>query len=242
MYVGAFSFWYFWFRISIGLDGKAKSCCNYQSSRGNTFRGSCWLQLSGVFKPHLVYKPFSERNWCMRYSVGSRRRKPQRSQAPKPKEPVKTRAKPVSRRVTSAGGVVLRQNGGNLEVLLIALKEGRVWSLPKGQVESGERYRQTALREVQEETGIKARILASIGSIRYHFTVKDDGIQTTITKEVHHFLMVYLAGQPTPQKEEVDLAEWCGVPEAFKQLSHHNERDVLKRALTRWEALDSAPR
>lgn len=185
----------------------------------------------------------------MRYSVGSRRRKSKRP-APRPSGPSKPiqthelRPREIDqaaafaagrRRVTSAGGVVLREVGDRLEVLLIAIKEGRVWSLPKGQVEAGERYPQTALREVREETGINAEILAPIGCIRYHFTVKDDGIQTTITKEVHHFLMGYVDGECRPQKEEVDGVDWVPVSEALRRLSHQNERDTVLKALARWE-------
>lgn len=171
----------------------------------------------------------------MRYSVGSRRRRPKRGMA----GGNGPQALPQSRRrVTSAGGVVLRERAGGkgLEVLLIAIKDGRVWSLPKGQVEPGERFFQTAIREVREETGIEAKVLAPLGSIRYHFTVKDDGIQTTVTKEVHHFLMGYVAGTPRPQKEEVDGVDWFLVPEALKRLSHQNERDAVIRALMHWEA------
>lgn len=141
------------------------------------------------------------------------------------------------RRVTSAGGGVLRERPGGkgLEVLLIAIKDGRVWSLPKGQVEPGERYPQTAVREVREETGIEARVLAPLGSIRYHFTVKDDGVQTTVTKEVHHFLMGYVGGTPRPQKEEVDGVAWFPVREALKRLSHQNERNAVLKALACWD-------
>lgn len=171
----------------------------------------------------------------MRYSVGSRRRKPSRGVAG-----VRgSQALPQSRRrVTSAGGVVLRERAGGkgLEVLLIAIKDGRVWSLPKGQVEPGERYPQTAVREVREETGIEAKVLAPLGSIRYHFTVKDDGVQTTVTKEVHHFLMGYMSGTPRPQKEEVDGVAWFPVREALKRLSHQNERNAVLKALAAWEA------
>lgn len=170
----------------------------------------------------------------MRYSVGSRRRRSKRGMT----GGNGPQALPQSRRrVTSAGGVVLRERAGGkgLEVLLIAIKDGRVWSLPKGQVEPGERYFQTAIREVREETGIEAKVLAPLGSIRYHFTVKDDGIQTTVTKEVHHFLMSYVGGTPKPQKEEVDGVGWFLVPEALKRLSHQNERDALLRALAHWD-------
>jgi 8-oxo-dGTP diphosphatase len=165
----------------------------------------------------------------MRYRVDSRRRRP------KPKTQAREVSNTSRRRVVSAGGVVLRLVEGSLEVLLIAIKEGRVWSLPKGQVEIGERYPQTALREVKEETGIEARILASLGSIRYHFTVKDDATPTIVTKEVHHFLMGYEAGTPRPQKEEVDEVEWVPVSEALRRLVHQNERDTLIRGLARWE-------
>ena len=53
----------------------------------------------------------------------------------------------------SAGGLVLRWNGGSLEALLIGRGESRVWSLPKGHVEARETHEQAALREVREETG-----------------------------------------------------------------------------------------
>ncbi len=174
----------------------------------------------------------------MRYSISSRRRRPKRGIA----GGNGPQAQPQSRRrVTSAGGVVLRERPGGrgLEVLLIAIKGGRVWSLPKGKVEPGERYTQTAVREVREETGIEARVLAPLGSIRYHFTVRDDGVQTTVTKEVHYFLMRYVAGTPRPQKEEVDGVDWLPLPEALRRLSHKSERDTLLRALAYWEARTS---
>jgi len=170
----------------------------------------------------------------MRYSVSLRRRRPKRGMV----GGSRPQALPQSRRrVTSAGGVVLRERPGGkgLEVLLIAIKDGRVWSLPKGQVEPGERYPQTAVREVREETGIEARVLAPLGSIRYHFTVKDDGVQTTVTKEVHHFLMGYVGGTPRPQKEEVDGVAWFPVREALKRLSHQNERNAVLKALACWD-------
>ncbi len=169
----------------------------------------------------------------MRYSVGSRRRKPNRGSAPETKPgTISTRA-PQRRKITSAGGVVLRGQQDNLEVLLIAVKNGKVWSLPKGKQEPGEQLPQTALREVLEETGIQAKIHAHIGSIRYHFTVKDDAEPVTITKEVHHFLMEYVGGECCPQQEEVDDVAWVPIEEAARRLLHQNERDALTKALAK---------
>lgn len=139
------------------------------------------------------------------------------------------------RRVVSAGGVVLRMGRRGLEVLLVTLRQGAVWSLPKGQVEPGERYAETAVREVREETSVEARILAPLGRIRYHFTVRDEAIPVAVTKEVHYFLMRYQAGEPKPQLAEVEGAEWVPVRVALARLSYANERDMLHRALSRWE-------
>ena len=141
---------------------------------------------------------------------------------------------PIQRkRVVSAGGVVLRNQAS--EVLLITLRGGEVWSLPKGRVEALERYAETAVREVLEETGIDARVVHPLGSVRYHFTVRDDG-PTAVTKEVQYFLMAYRSGEARPQQEEVDGVAWVAVGEAKKMLSYANEREMLLRGLARWEA------
>ncbi len=63
----------------------------------------------------------------------------------------------------SAGGVVFRKAGDAVEVALIGLRGGEVWTLPKGLVDGKEKVRKTALREVREETGLEARILREIG-------------------------------------------------------------------------------
>jgi 8-oxo-dGTP pyrophosphatase MutT (NUDIX family) len=52
---------------------------------------------------------------------------------------------------------------------VVSLKGGRVVTLPKGQVEPGERYAETAVREVREETGVEAAPLVPLGKVRYYF-------------------------------------------------------------------------
>lgn len=64
----------------------------------------------------------------------------------------------------SAGGVLLKDG----EVLLIK-NPSDVWTFPKGLVESGENPEETAIREVSEETGVKGKIVAPIGEIRYWY-------------------------------------------------------------------------
>lgn len=109
-----------------------------------------------------------------------------------------------TRRVVSAGGVVLK--GDPPEVLVVSLRGGRVVTLPKGQVEPGERYPETAVREVREETGVEASVLAPLGRVRYYFTVHEPEGPVTVSKEVHYFLMRHLGGTPRPQLTEVEDA------------------------------------
>ncbi|GAB5603740.1 NUDIX hydrolase [Thermus sp. FJN-A] len=136
------------------------------------------------------------------------------------------------KRVVSAGGVVLR--GEAPEVLVVSLKGGRVVTLPKGQVEPGERYPETAVREVREETGVEAAVLSPLGKVRYYFTVRDEDGPVTVSKEVHYFLMAYRGGEPKPQLSEVEAAFFLPAPEALERLSYANEREMLLKALARW--------
>ena len=85
----------------------------------------------------------------------------------------------------SCGGVVIFRG----KILLLYKNyrnkyEG--WVLPKGTVEAGEEYKDTAVREVYEETGVHASIVKYVGKSTYSFTVPDD----TVEKQVHWYLMM----------------------------------------------------
>ena len=86
---------------------------------------------------------------------------------------------------TSCGGVVIFR--GKILVLYKNYKnkyEG--WVLPKGTVEPGEEFKETALREVKEETGVTASIIKYIGKSQYSFSTPQD----TVEKDVHWYLTV----------------------------------------------------
>ena len=83
---------------------------------------------------------------------------------------------------TSCGGVVIFR--GKILLLYKNYKnkyEG--WVLPKGTVEAGEEYPETALREVKEETGVDAEIIKYVGKSQYSFTVPEDVVE----KDVHWY-------------------------------------------------------
>ena len=123
----------------------------------------------------------------------------------------------------SAGGLVVRGS----EVLLIEPRAGR-WQLPKGHVEPGEAPEQTAVREVREETGVQARVLAPLPSIDYTYEV-DRRIR--VTKRVDYYLMAYVGGsEHDSDPREVIAARWFGWQEALDRLSFDNEREVVRAA------------
>lgn len=69
--------------------------------------------------------------------------------------------------------------------------------MPKGTVEQGEEYPQTATREVREETGVDAQIIKYVGKSQYTFTVPED----VISKDVHWYLMMSDSYYSKPQRE-----------------------------------------
>lgn len=127
----------------------------------------------------------------------------------------------------SAGGLVLRRNGADLEALLIGRGLPRVWSLPKGHVEARETHEQAALREVREETGCWAEILIKLSDISYWFYLN----RTKHKKSVHFYLMNYLSGDTANHDHEVDEARWFEIMAAKKALKYVNEKRLVDLAL-----------
>ena len=98
--------------------------------------------------------------------------------------------------------------------------------LPKGTVEQGEEYKETALREVLEESGAKATIIKYIGKSEYSFSVPDD----TVAKEVHWYLMMADSYYSKPQKEEFFLdSGFYKYHEAYHLLKFSNEKQILEK-------------
>ena len=133
---------------------------------------------------------------------------------------------------TSAGGLVLQTLDAGSRALLISRLDRRgrlIWSFPKGHVEAGENYEQTAIREVREETGITAEVMESLGDIDFWFMA--DGKR--IHKTVHHFLMLARAGELSDEDPEVESVEWVPLADVRVRLAYGDERDLLDRARAR---------
>lgn len=135
----------------------------------------------------------------------------------------------------SCGGVVIFR--GKILLLYKNYKnKSDGWVLPKGTVETGETYEETALREVMEESGATATIKKYIGKSEYHFNVPDD----TVEKEVHWYLMMADSYYSKPQKEEYFVdSGYYKYHEAYHLLKYANERQILERAYAEYQELKS---
>ncbi|HKD79026.1 MAG TPA: NUDIX domain-containing protein [Candidatus Angelobacter sp.] len=141
----------------------------------------------------------------------------------------------------SAGALVLRHMKKQWWVAVIEPgREGEpedrkdVVALPKGNVDAGEKPPETALREVREETGLQASMLAKLGDIKYVYIRKWAGNEK-VFKIVSFFLTRYKSGEigdiTEAMKHEVRRAYWLPLEEAAKKLSYSGEKQMAEKAL-----------
>lgn len=121
--------------------------------------------------------------------------------------------------VRAAGGILVRGRGPALEVAVVHRPRYHDWSLPKGKIDPGEDPAACALREVEEETGMRARIVGKAGTVRYPVAV---GV-----KQVDYFSMRPLRSLGFTPNEEVDELRWLGVGEAVETLSYSFDRQLV---------------
>ena len=136
---------------------------------------------------------------------------------PRPRRLMTTRA-----RVKAAGGVIVRRmNGSEPELLLIHRPRRNDWTFPKGKVESGETDEACALREVEEETGLRCEFESELATTA-HINSKGR------LKEVRYWLMRRVGGEAAPHNE-VDAVRWVPLARAAKMLTYQRDRDLLDR-------------
>lgn len=137
-------------------------------------------------------------------------------------------------RQRSAGGVVVRDGARGPEVVLISVGAPPRWQLPKGLIEAGESPEITALREVREETGIAAELVAPLEPIDYWYVATArDGTRVRIHKQVHFFLMRRVGGSVSDHDHEVHEARWTALASAPEALAFDNERRIVQLAMER---------
>jgi len=127
--------------------------------------------------------------------------------------------------IRAAGGVVWRPTPtGDVEVLLVHRPKYDDWSLPKGKRERSDASdEETALREVEEETGLRARLGQELPDRRY----RDRNDQP---KVVRYWTMEPLSGNFSPH-DEVDEVRWVTPEEARRLLSYPEDAKVVDAAV-----------
>ena len=137
--------------------------------------------------------------------------------------------------VRAAGGIVRRAVVGRgplgrwlrprYEIALVHRPRYDDWSFPKGKRDGDERDEDTALREVEEETGVRCRLGAPVGETRYEDSRGRD-------KVVRYWLME--PADPAPAdpfvaNREVDEVRWLEPDEAARLLTYRHDRELLER-------------
>ena len=129
----------------------------------------------------------------------------------------------VSQPVRAAGGIVLRGEGPDRSVALVHRPRYDDWSFPKGRLDADEDEATAALREVEEETGLRCRLGPSVGAVTY----RD---RRGRAKVVRYFRMDADGGGFTPNRE-VDELRWMPIEDAARLLSYAHDRSLLRQVL-----------
>ncbi|MFA6361362.1 MAG: NUDIX domain-containing protein [Candidatus Shapirobacteria bacterium] len=148
----------------------------------------------------------------------------------------------------SAGGLVYKIENNKIFWLLIktissykldkkSKRQGPVYKFPKGHLKENEFLKQAALREVEEEGKVKAKIIYKLGSNNY--ILWDQENRKKIVKKVTFFLMEYVSESSLKyfDSEMVIDRDWFSFDEASEKLAYDSEKILLRKAKNKLESL-----
>ena len=122
--------------------------------------------------------------------------------------------------VLAAGGVPVRPRGDGVEVAVVHRPRYGDWSLPKGKLEPGEGFEAAALREVEEETGLRCELGEELEPARYRDRKGRE-------KLVRYYRMTPSGGEFAPN-HEVDELRWLAPADAAALLTHEHDRRLVE--------------
>jgi 8-oxo-dGTP pyrophosphatase MutT (NUDIX family) len=134
----------------------------------------------------------------------------------------------------SAGGVAYRPlaEGPGYEVALIATRGGTRWQLPKGTRELGETAEQTAMREVEEEVGLRTANEGFLKAVEYwYWDTYNRDVPELVHKRVDFYLLRVTGGELSDDCFEVDATGWFTLEQAQQILTFRGEQEVLAAAI-----------
>jgi 8-oxo-dGTP diphosphatase len=124
----------------------------------------------------------------------------------------------VSDLIEAAGGVVVREG----QVALVHRPRYDDWTLPKGKLDPGESFEEAALREVEEETGLRAQLVRELPATHYEVNGRP--------KIVRYWLMDVDHEGPFVPNDETDALRWVAPDEALRLLTYDRDRDLVAGA------------
>lgn len=133
---------------------------------------------------------------------------------------------------TSAGGIVFKKEKDKILWLIVQHSGHKGWVFPKGLVgdkKTNESMEEAALREVEEEGGVKTKIFYSTPVKTFYQYQWEDQL---IKKTVYYFLMEYVSGDPKNHDWEVAEAKFVSEDEVKKTLTYPSDKEAFEKILT----------
>jgi 8-oxo-dGTP diphosphatase len=127
---------------------------------------------------------------------------------------------PEAAEVKASGGVVRRERAHGLEIAVVHRPQYDDWSLPKGKLDEGETWEEAALREVEEEIGLRCTLGEELPHVEYRDRKGRE-------KVVRYWLMEVDGGAFEPN-DEVDEMRWLPVGEAAELLTYPRDRELVE--------------
>ncbi len=129
----------------------------------------------------------------------------------------------------SAGGIVVKKENGQNLILVSQHSQHHGWVFPKGLIGDhikDEKKEETALREVEEETGAKGKIIKPLTPVEYWYQFEGEKIKKT----VYYFLMEFVDGDINKHDFEMEKVEWLAEDEVENRLTYASDKKVWNQA------------
>ncbi len=132
----------------------------------------------------------------------------------------------MHKKVFCAGIIPLKKDQNSWMVLLVQHTQGHYWAFPKGHCEVGEGVKQTAVRELKEETNLEVKqfVMDKPFQESYQFLRQDE----KINKCVDYFAAIVTGDLELNHPQEIEKAEWFTFQEAIKVITYPESKQVFK--------------
>lgn len=129
----------------------------------------------------------------------------------------------------SAGGIVFKKEKNKVMILVAQHSGHHGWVFPKGRIGDhikGENKEDTAVREVEEETGVKGKLLKPISPIQFWYAMNGERIKKT----VYYFVMEELGGDITKHDWEMENVEWLEMEKVMDRITYKSDKKAWEEA------------